>query len=121
MKYNFCHFFICLIFYFSDKGLSELISNVHETENIHRNNSLMVIPSVSYTDSGYYECIASNGIPSPIKSNFSITIRGKYEKSTFFIALMLPNIRKYFNTVLYQCLIIKIYSLAYCSVTNTIL
>lgn len=66
------------IFFFSDNQLSELISNVNEVENSHKNNSLLVIPSVSYTDSGYYECIASNGIPPLIKTNFSITIRGKY-------------------------------------------
>lgn len=41
------------------------------------NSSILQIPSVSYEDAGFYECIADNGIQPSLKSNFSITIRGK--------------------------------------------
>lgn len=34
------------------------------------------IQSVSFEDAGLYECVADNGIPPSIKTNFSLTIRG---------------------------------------------
>ncbi|GIY67333.1 titin [Caerostris darwini] len=41
------------------------------------------LPSVSQSDSGFYECIASNGIKPSIKSNFSIVIRDIPKIQTF--------------------------------------
>lgn len=41
-------------------------------------NGTLKLTSVSAEDAGLYECIADNGIPPAIKSNFTIFIRGTY-------------------------------------------
>ncbi|GIY09035.1 down syndrome cell adhesion molecule-like protein 1 [Caerostris extrusa] len=43
-------------------------------------NGILKFPSISYTDAGQYTCIADNNIGPSIKTNFTITIRGRMFK-----------------------------------------
>lgn len=52
-----------------------------------KNSSLFKIPSISYEDAGVYECVADNGIPPAIRTNFTLTIRGmdNFNEKYFFL------------------------------------
>lgn len=55
-----------------------------------KDNSLK-IQSLSYEDSGLYECLAINSVEPSISANFTITIRGRFlyaEMHVFFYKLM---------------------------------
>lgn len=52
------------------------VKNTISLETAEELQGILKISSVASTDSGTYECTADNGI-SAIKSNFTITIRGR--------------------------------------------
>lgn len=77
-SFNLSIHFLKSNFQFSDAAQRENSANILDAYLKRENNyTILEIKSVSYTDSGFYECIADNGIPPIIKTNFSITIRGK--------------------------------------------
>ncbi|GFR22302.1 basement membrane-specific heparan sulfate proteoglycan core protein [Trichonephila clavata] len=52
--------------------------NVNPTASTDtKDSSLLRLSPVSYEDAGVYECMADNGIPPVITSNFTLTIRGR--------------------------------------------
>ncbi|GFU28492.1 titin [Nephila pilipes] len=55
------------------------------SSHITRNGSSLKFPRLSYDDAGMYECSADNGISPMIKTNFSVTIRGRKYQSCFFL------------------------------------
>lgn len=52
-----------------------------------KGSSSLTIAPVSYDDGGVYECVADNGIQPIIKSNFTLTIRGRVKSFPVFFFL----------------------------------
>lgn len=46
-----------------------------------KSSSSLTIAPISYEDGGVYECVADNSIQPAIKSNFTLTIRGRERNS----------------------------------------
>lgn len=46
-----------------------------------KSSSSLTIAPISYEDGGVYECVADNNIQPAIKSNFTLTIRGRKKNS----------------------------------------
>lgn len=58
-----------LLFYISDGHFNQTMREIKNSSNFR-------ISPVMYENAGLYECIADNGIPPKIRTNFSLTIRG---------------------------------------------
>lgn len=54
-----------------------LDEHLSRTSSDSKNSSLLRISLVQYENAGTYECVADNGIEPIIKTNFTLTIRGK--------------------------------------------
>ncbi|GBL76499.1 Titin [Araneus ventricosus] len=65
------------------KDGSKIVNSNIEASKDTKNSSILRIPHVSYEDAGVYECIADNGIPLAITSNFTLTIRDAPEIQKF--------------------------------------
>lgn len=52
-----------------------------------KGSTSLTIAPVSYDDGGVYECVADNGIQPVIKSNFTLTIRGREKNSHMLLKI----------------------------------
>lgn len=49
-----------------------------QVQGFNAEDNSLKIQSLTYEDSGLYECLASNTVDPSISYNFSLTIRGRY-------------------------------------------
>lgn len=71
------HVYRVVLKYFFSLGREDLESKIHRQLVEGKGSSSLTIAPITYDDAGVYECVADNGIQPIIKSNFTLTIRGR--------------------------------------------